>query len=65
MKSKYDVKIQELNDTIEKLQNSNIGLEESIELYKRGMELYQECSNELAKLKLSIKTIDGENLIVE
>ncbi|MGB5823959.1 MAG: exodeoxyribonuclease VII small subunit [Proteocatella sp.] len=65
MKSKYDVKIQELNETIDKLQGSNMGLEESIELYKRGMELYQECSSELEKLKLSIKTIDGEYLIME
>lgn len=65
MKSKYEVTIQELNETIEKLQNSSIGLDESIELYKRGMELYKECSIELEKLKLSIKTINGENLIME
>jgi len=65
MKSKYDIKIQELNETLEKLQSSSMSLEESIELYKRGMELYKECTIELEKLKLSIKTIDGEYLIME
>lgn len=65
MKSKYDIKIKELNETLEKLQSSSMSLEESIELYKRGMELYKECTIELEKLKLSIKTIDGEYLIME
>lgn len=65
MKSKYESKVEELNDIIKKLQNSGIGLEESVELYKNGILLYKECLEELEKLKLSIKTIDGMDLIVE
>lgn len=65
MKSKYESKVEELNEIIKKLQNTGIGLEESIELYKKGIILYKECMDELEKLKLSIKTVDGMELIVE
>lgn len=65
MKSKYESKVEELNEIIKKLQNTGIGLEESIELYKNGIILYKECIDELEKLKLSIKTVDGMELIVE
>lgn len=65
MKSKYESKVEELNEIIKKLQNTGIGLEESIELYKKGIILYKECIDELEKLKLSIKTVDGMELIVE
>lgn len=65
MKSKYESKVEELNEIIKKLQNTGIGLEESIDLYKKGIILYKECIDELEKLKLSIKTVDGMELIVE
>ena len=65
MKSKYESKVEELNEIIKKLQNTGTGLEESIELYKKGIILYKECMDELEKLKLSIKTVDGMELIVE
>lgn len=65
MKSKYESKVEELNEIIKKLQNTGIGLEESIDLYKKGIILYKECMDELEKLKLSIKTVDGMELIVE
>ena len=65
MKIKYESKIQELDMIIKKLQGSNTDIEESIELYKKGIKLYQECSSELENMKLSIKTIDGKSLIIE
>lgn len=65
MKSKYESKVEELNEIIKKIQNTGIGLEESIDLYKKGIILYKECIDELEKLKLSIKTVDGMELIVE
>ncbi|WP_028828352.1 exodeoxyribonuclease VII small subunit [Proteocatella sphenisci] len=65
MKTKYESKIKNLDTIIKKLQESNIGLEDSIELYKDGIKLYHECSEELKNLELSIKTVDGENIIIE
>lgn len=65
MKIKFESKVQELDTIIKQLQENNTGIEESIELYKKGIKLYQECSSELENMKLSIKNIYGESLIIE
>lgn len=59
---KFEEKLKELDQIIEKLQDPELELEKSIELYQRGIKLNQECKAELDEMKLKIATIDGEVL---
>lgn len=57
---KFEDKLKEMDNIIEKLQNPEIELEKAIELYKKGIKLNEECAKELEDVKLSIETIDNE-----
>ena len=59
---KFEEKLKELDKIIETLQNPELELEKSIELYQRGIELNKECKAALDEMKLKIMTIDGEVL---
>lgn len=57
---KFEEKLKELDKIIEMLQNSELELEKSMELYQRGIELNKECDLELQEMKLKILTINGD-----
>ena len=42
------------------LQDPELELEKSMELYQRGIELNKECDLELQEMKLKILTINGD-----
>lgn len=62
---KFENKLREIDKIIEMLQQPDIELEKAIDLYKKGITLNEECNKELESFKLSIATIDGENLEIE
>lgn len=57
---KFEEKLKELDKIIEMLQNPEIELEKSMELYQRGIELNKACNSELEDMKLKILTINGD-----
>ncbi|MDO5095655.1 MAG: exodeoxyribonuclease VII small subunit [Peptostreptococcaceae bacterium] len=59
---KFEEKLKELDKIIEMLQNQDIEIDKAMELYQKGVKLNEECSKELEELKLSIHTVDGEEL---
>lgn len=59
---KFEDKLKELDAIIEQLQNPEIEIEKAIELYQKGVRLNEECSKELEEFRLSIQTIDNEEL---
>ena len=57
----FEKALVEIEDIIKKLEVKDLGLEESLRLYKKGMKLCLKCEDELKKAKLDIETFD-ENL---
>ncbi len=57
---KFEEKLKELDKIIEMLQDPELELEKSMELYQRGIELNKECDLELQEMKLKILTINGD-----
>ena len=53
----FEEYMKELNEIVEKLESGNIGVEESIELFKRGSELSKNCMKIIQEGKESIKII--------
>lgn len=54
---------EELDEIINKLENNQISLEESFNLYKKGVELVKGCNGQLEKIEKQIILLneDGEN----
>lgn len=59
---KFEDKLKELDKIVEQLQDQEIELERSIELYQKGIELNKDCKKELEEMKLKIMTINGDLL---
>ena len=57
---KFEEKLKELDKIIEMLQDPELELEKSMELYQRGIELNKKCDLELQEMKLKILTINGD-----
>ena len=57
----FEKALYEIEEMIKKLEVKDLGLEESLRLYKKGMKLCLKCEDELKKAKLDIETFD-ENL---
>ncbi|MDA0939130.1 MAG: exodeoxyribonuclease VII small subunit [Proteobacteria bacterium] len=60
---KFESALKELESITEKLENNSsnkISLEKSIELYKRGAELYKYCNSQLENAKREIEVIMKE-----
>ena len=49
----FDESIKKLEEIVSKLGNSAVSLEESLKLYKEGIELSAKCKKELEEAKLS------------
>ncbi len=59
---KFEEKMKELDQIIEQLQSQNIEIQSAAELYRKGLQLSEECLKELESVKLSIATTDGTTI---
>lgn len=53
---------EQLEDIISKMQSDRITLEQSFELYNKGLSLVQECNNQIEKIEKQIKIIEEGNI---
>ena len=58
---KFEDKIKELENIVEKLENGESALDESFDLYKKAMDLIKECDKELSTVKENVNKIVTEN----
>lgn len=49
---------EQLEDIISKMQSDRITLEQSFELYNKGLSLVQDCNNQIDKIEKQIKIIE-------
>lgn len=61
MQKNYEDSVKELEQIIRELESKDISLEESINKYERGIELYKYCSNVLKEYEGRVKNIIDEN----
>ncbi len=54
MEKTYEEQIYELKEIIGKIENREAGLEESLSLYRRGMEILQSCEKYLEDAELEV-----------
>ena len=53
---------EQLEDIISKMQSDRITLEQSFELYNKGLSLLQDCNNQIEKIEKQIKIIEEGNI---
>ena len=53
---------EQLEDIISKMQSDRIILEQSFELYNKGLSLVQDCNNQIEKIEKQIKIIEEGNI---
>lgn len=56
----FEESLEKLNEIVSKLESENITLEESINLYKQGIELSVSCKKQLENAKLKISEVKTE-----
>ena len=56
----FEEKVAQLEDISKKISDDNVGLEESLLLYRQGVELAKECLEILNENKLKVKEISNE-----
>ena len=63
MKSKisFEELLSELETTVKALEEGNLSLENSIQMYEKGIKLSYECKKTLEEAKQKIKIINTEN----
>lgn len=60
MKETYETKIGQLRKIIEKIDDGNTGLDESIRLYEEGAVLVKQCEILLSEAELKITTLSRD-----
>ena len=60
-KNNFESNLKRLKDIVEKLENGEVDLEESVKLYEEGMRLKKICEEKLKSIELQIKTIKEDN----
>jgi exodeoxyribonuclease VII small subunit len=60
MTETYEVKIEQLKRIIEKIEDGNTSLEESMRLYEQGAALIKQCESLLADAELKITTLSRD-----
>lgn len=58
---KFEQLLEELNNVVKELESGNLSLEDSIEKYKRGIELSNLCMNKLQEAKSVVVTKMNES----
>ena len=53
---------EQLEDIISKMQSDRITLEQSFELYNKGLSLVQDCNKQIDKIEKQIKIIEEGNI---
>ena len=53
----FEQALKELEDIVQRLEQEEVSLEESIELYQKGVKLSKKCSEILEKAELKIKEV--------
>jgi exodeoxyribonuclease VII small subunit len=60
MKETYEMKIEQLRKIIEKIEDGNTGLDESMKLYEQGAMLVKQCEILLTEAELKITTLSRD-----
>ena len=60
MTETYETKIELLRTIIEKIEDGNTSLDESMKLYEQGASLIKQCETMLAEAELKITTISRD-----
>ncbi len=63
----YEEGTKKMEEIVGKLESGELTLDEALENFKKGIELYKHCNNILNKVEGEIKVLvkDGENNILE
>jgi exodeoxyribonuclease VII small subunit len=62
MTQTYEVKIEQLKRIIDKIEDGNTSLDESMRLYEQGAALIKQCETLLADAELKITTLSRDAL---
>ena len=57
----FEDSMKRLDEIVKALEGDNLSLEESLDLYKEGVELSVECKKSLENAKLQVKTLAMNN----
>jgi exodeoxyribonuclease VII small subunit len=60
MTETYEAKIEQLRQIIEKIEDGNTSLEESMRLYEQGAALVKQCERLLADAEVKITTLSRD-----
>ncbi len=60
-KNNFEKNLHKLEEIVEKLENGEVDLEESVKLYEEGMRLKKVCEEKLKSIELQIKIIKEDN----
>jgi exodeoxyribonuclease VII small subunit len=60
MTETYEAKIEQLKKIIEKIEDGNTGLDESMRLYEQGAALVKQCEGMLAGAEVRISTLSRD-----
>jgi len=60
MKETYETKVEQLRQIIEKIEDGNTGLDDSIKLYEQGAVLVKQCESMLNEAELKITTLSRD-----
>jgi exodeoxyribonuclease VII small subunit len=60
MKETYETKVEQLKQIIEKIEDGNTGLDESMRLYEQGSVLVKQCEVMLTEAELKILTLSRD-----
>ncbi len=54
----FDETLEKLNGIVSQLESGNLSLEESLNKFKEGIELSEQCNKKLEEAKLVVETVD-------
>jgi exodeoxyribonuclease VII small subunit len=60
MKETYETKVEQLRQIIEKIEDGNTGLDDSIKLYEQGAVLVKQCETMLNEAEIKITTLSRD-----
>lgn len=56
----FETDLSKLDEIVKKLEGGELSLDQSLELYKQGVEISVKCKKELQEAKLTVKQMNGE-----
>jgi len=60
MTETYEIRIEQLKKIIEKIEDGNTSLDESMKLYEQGAALVKQCESLLAEAEVKITTLSRD-----